>query len=716
MSPRTRTVRNASAITGIALLALCALAACGGAEEVFVGTGTGFVPYEGTGPHAIHLQVLDSSETPVAGATVFLVPAADVDRTAFDGADVRAGASEDYDEPLEDAVRLRGGTYPRAQTDAGGNAWIAGVPDGPYFTLAIPALGDAEHLPGGTGGRQAREALTLSLAPQVLRVSSRPPPAATFVGSTTCLGCHAGYAAEKTHAHRVALHVPDGTNPRQDVSRYPDFDTGWNQFLLAPVHTGGTAVWCYDFDPGRDTDKFKTSLIDPALAVPPGVPFVKAWLWRDSGDMLFKITLENVHPAPGVPGPMDPPDPWTLVVDLTYGGAMYKQTPIVRIPGRKGHYPLLQFQHDGNDGRYDRTRKVYRDYGLGRFWDDALKIFRYPDPTATFEANCAGCHLTGFERFLDPAPGGAWLARAVEDPSGVIDLDGDGDLDEINIGCEKCHGPGSAHAAWAADPLNVGHEGRFVVSPAALSPSRALMLCGRCHDRVTGHGMFMTDQPLDVANQMPAPGLSRAEFLAAHALVKGPGTTDLWSDELHSRNQHQQYSDLLKSPKHRNERLLVVCLDCHDSHGAGAFDRHLRWDPDDSVQGLCFQCHGQVLTPHMLDETSATHAGGATRCIDCHMVQTARAGAGRYAHLLAVPTGTITDLMWTYYDNDLRSHLFRLPRKTHPDVKGVLPGLAMPIPYTGACGVGCHNVAPLQIPKPVLPFMVGPAPDETEEK
>ena len=36
--------------------------------------------------------------------------------------------------------------------------------------------------------------------------------------------------------------------------------------------------------------------------------------------------------------------------------------------------------------------------------------------------------------------------------------------------------------------------------------------------------------------------------------------------------------------------------------------------------------------------------------------------------------------------NDITSHLFDVPRKANPAVKGVEPGRAMPIPYTNACG------------------------------
>jgi hypothetical protein len=44
-----------------------------------------------------------------------------------------------------------------------------------------------------------------------------------------------------------------------------------------------------------------------------------------------------------------------------------------------------------------------------------------------------------------------------------------------------------------------------------------------------------------------------------------------------------------------------------------------------------------------------------------------------------------------YWQGPLKSHVFDVPLKTNVGVKGVLPGRAMPIPYTGACGT-CHMV------------------------
>jgi hypothetical protein len=363
---------------------------------------------------------------------------------------------------------------------------------------------------------------------------------------------------------------------------------------------------------------------------------------------------------------------------------------------------LLQWQPEGSESRFDRTRKVFRDYHLDWFWNDAAQTLKDPPLTANFDANCTACHSTGFVRFQDQMTG-EWLTDAVDDLTGEYDIDQDGSPDEINLGCEVCHGPGSDHVAWAANPLNAGRQRRFIVNPARLSATREMMICGRCHDRPKGAWSVMAnEEPLNAAGQMAPVGISRHDWLASYTSTKGPNPSDVWADDAHSKSHHQQYSDLLKSTMHRNDRILTVCSDCHDSHGFGAFRHHLVADPDNANSTLCLQCHAVDLLTHLVAKTGTTHAGPSTHCRLCHMPETAKTGAGRYGIVLGIPTGMASDDAITYFENDIASHLFRVPRKTHPSVSGLAPAQTMPIPYTNSCGAVCHDpgTIPLQAVAP----------------
>ena len=133
-----------------------------------------------------------------------------------------------------------------------------------------------------------------------------------------------------------------------------------------------------------------------------------------------------------------------------------------------------------------------------------------PPPAKTFEGNCAGCHFTGYTTWQDEGTG-EWLADAVFDPNGAFDIDNDGTLDEINTGCEKCHGPGSEHIAAN---VAMGATTKYIVAPSKLTPSRELMICGICHDRSQGNGSLKNDHLLNDGDMGPERELYYREIVA----------------------------------------------------------------------------------------------------------------------------------------------------------------------------------------------------------
>jgi cytochrome c553 len=242
----------------------------------------------------------------------------------------------------------------------------------------------------------------------------------------------------------------------------------------------------------------------------------------------------------------------------------------------------------------------------------------------------------------------------------------------------------------------VAREARFIVEPSRLTPERANLICGRCHDRPIGNGTVRDEEPLSAADEFARPGIRRADWLANFTSFNGPGTADLWNDGIHSKKHHQQYSDFLKSPHYRNRSILVTCSDCHHSHGESTLPWGLEADPEDPRSALCQSCHVVDPLPHMQQQTGAQHAGERTLCINCHMPETGKTGAGRYGYLLAMPTGNpMVDPGNVYWTNDISSHVFDMPRKLSTGVRGVLPGNAMPVPYTNLCGT-CHDPSQLQ--------------------
>jgi hypothetical protein len=642
---------------------------------------------------------------PVAGATVHLVPVAAIDlasRMTASAIYAPPYPAESYDEPLEDSIRLRGAGFPQATTNARGRFVIANVPDGRFFVHVSPSPRDFEHLPGGDQSRQSYGAEQLRGRSMTIEVSSSPSAGARFVGSSRCLACHEDERHWQQTAHKLGWTVPEAPGRMQDFSRHQDYFDALRSFPEVDDYTRGTRLELGDYDAGRGDDKFVLRAFGDTR-LPIATTYADVFLWRNAGNGRYYITMVNRLNA------RDPNSPAHLEIKLLYGGAVHDQRYIVSVPAglgdRQGWYTVLRYNMTGRDNRLHRERRVWHDYKFYMWWsagaddrygtsDDILTA--PPVNTNTVQTMCAGCHLTGWERYQDRATG-QYLVRAVNDPGGDMNIDDDPELDEINVGCESCHGPGSEHVADA-------RSSRFIVNPAYLSAERSSVVCGRCHDRRQGYGgpTVGYTQAVSEAGELARPGISRHELMTTFTdpvkkgpTMGGPGREDnIWPDDVHSSKPHQQYSDFLKSKMYRNGRVLVTCSDCHDMHG-GPHARFLLHDPDDSFSPLCQRCHAVDLLPHMETRLNAKMKGRLTRCIDCHMPGTAMTGgiAGDFGRMIRTPpyASAQEEEANAYWQGPLKSHVFDVPLKTNVAVDGVPPGRAMPVPYTAACGT-CHVV------------------------
>jgi predicted CXXCH cytochrome family protein len=271
---------------------------------------------------------------------------------------------------------------------------------------------------------------------------------------------------------------------------------------------------------------------------------------------------------------------------------------------------------------------------------------RAPDPLhwtgreQTWNFQCAECHSTGLRKGYDLATNSYATTWA-----------------ELTVSCEECHGPGSAHVAWAeARPpgapraragttglvVRLGRgDGQWAIKDPArgiaewTGPPRVtgeLDVCARCHAR---RRPIVDPHPYGrpfLDTHVPAllePGLYRADGQALGEVYE-------WGSFVQSRMQ----------------RAGVTCSDCHDPHRAA-----LRV-PGDAV---CAQCH----LPAKFDTPAHHHhraPSAAARCVSCHMP--AR------THMVVDPR---------------RDHSFRVPR----------PDLSATIGTPNAC-TGCHADRPPQ--------------------
>ncbi len=597
--------------------------------------------------------VTDRSGEYVTGGTVYFVPTGDV--AALGATTVAVGSTTD--EPLEDVIAASGSTYEQATVDVDGSYRLATLSAGTYFITWVPAADDDGHLPGGTYCRVATDAADLLGTQLDLEVSSAAPADAEFVGSGVCVACHG-----KTHIddtlHRVGIWSPYESGALQDLAGRDElYDALEGKF------DAETTVYFYGYDSTRGMDKYKTAETDPGTGVAFSVTV------SNNGGMYEMLLHNNQNTAD--------PDV-TLPVDLVYGGGTGKQRYMTRVESGSTFYNAvlpLQYQTDGDEGStYPRTSKVWRDY-YGSYWyNETTDTFTTPAASKSFEKNCMSCHAVGSQ--ITGSDTAGWTAAVVTDRVwGDFDYTGDGYPDEMNVGCENCHGPGSAH--WDASGL-----GKDIVSPSLLTPERETVVCGQCHSRPKG--ALGTDSPVNSDGWMMRAGTSRDDFLSGYATTQLDGaSTDYYADtDLHSKSHHQQYSDFIRTGMYKNGTTLMTCSSCHDPHQRQN-EFQLREDPADEAALCGGACHDTVTADMETHIDTEMGAGmglmmSSATCVDCHMPKTAKTGAGE-------PGLTIGSTL--YWENDVSSHLFAVPDKAW----SATTSQSMPTPYTTSCASSaCH--------------------------
>jgi predicted CXXCH cytochrome family protein len=219
---------------------------------------------------------------------------------------------------------------------------------------------------------------------------------------------------------------------------------------------------------------------------------------------------------------------------------------------------------------------------------------------------CAECHSTDLRQSYDLATDSyqtTWI--------------------EIDVGCEACHGPSSAHVAWAeaAEAAGVPASGdpELPVDFKNGDSRYQVEVCAPCHSRrhrVSGEDEVGTPYLDDFMPELLREGLY-------HADGQVDGEVYVYGSFLQSKMYHRG----------------VRCSDCHESHGA------VLWVEGDA---LCVRCHNDPPDPrfptliskrydtpeHHFHKPDSTGAA----CVACHMPPKIFMGVDpRHDHSLRVP-------------------------------------------------------------------------------
>lgn len=309
------------------------------------------------------------------------------------------------------------------------------------------------------------------------------------------------------------------------------------------------------------------------------------------------------------------------------------------LPFTFGLDPLQQFLAPAPGGRLQALPFAWdtrpEDAGGQRWFSlqpdeyiDDADALHWMGPNYNWNFMCAECHSTNVRMNYDAATDSF-----------------DTRFDEISVGCEACHGPGSTHIEQAERSEFDSSYGLAVtlddrsVSSWVMNPDTG----------IAEHSGERRQQQVDSCGQCHS---LRSPLLQEYAFGRPLADThrvSLLEDQLYFadgqiREEVYVYGSFLQS---RMFAAGVTCSDCHEPHSA---DLRAGDEPNDS----CATCH---LPERFAVPDHSRHDAGDAGCVDCHM-----------------PERTYMQV------DERRDHSFRIPR----------PALSQHVDSTDAC-LACHT-------------------------
>jgi predicted CXXCH cytochrome family protein len=203
---------------------------------------------------------------------------------------------------------------------------------------------------------------------------------------------------------------------------------------------------------------------------------------------------------------------------------------------------------------------------------------------------------------------------------------------EWNVGCEKCHGPGSEHVEHAT-------RGN-ILNPARMEYVAANDTCIQCHSQ----GRPLTNPTEGNYYDWPVGyhvGLNLRDYWQLEEHKLGEQTFTHFADGTAHKNR-MQGNDFAQSVMYRRG---VTCFDCHDVHGTDNYAQLRK-----PVDKICLDCHepGSRNGPRTATLEEHTHhqsGSPGSQCVACHMpkIEVTIPGVFVSAHTFDFITPAMTD-------------------------------------------------------------------------
>jgi len=318
-------------------------------------------------------------------------------------------------------------------------------------------------------------------------------------------------------------------------------------------------------------------------------------------------------------------------------GVFPLQQYMVKFPG--GRIQVLDIAWDTRDAS-EGGQRWYSLHPNDKI--SAGDVLHWTGPNLNWNYMCADCHSTNLQKNYDSKSDSYKTSWS-----------------EMNVSCEACHGPGSAHQSWAQSaeqgkPEELENKGLTVLLderegvtwprdetsglPHRSRPNterKEIEVCARCHSRrgqlsedfVPGqpfmnayHPALLTDGLYYADGQMQDEVYVWGSFRQSKMYQAGVSCSDC----------HNPHSGELKAPQQQ------VCAQCH-APATYASPKH-HFHEADSPGGNCIACHMPATTLMGVDERNdhsfriprpdlSASLGMPNACTQCHLGKTANWGA-----------------------------------------------------------------------------------------
>jgi predicted CXXCH cytochrome family protein len=231
--------------------------------------------------------------------------------------------------------------------------------------------------------------------------------------------------------------------------------------------------------------------------------------------------------------------------------------------------------------QWDVTHRQWRPYNVAMGTDWWTAFYPPENSKRPTGPTCDGCHSVNYDVKTNA-------------------------VTEWNVGCEKCHGPGSEHVARPTRAT--------IVNPSRLDPVGAVNVCIQCHSQ----GRPLVNPVEGRHYDWPVGfrvGLNLRDYWQLEESKPGETTFTHFADGTAHKNR-MQGNDFVQSVMYTHG---VTCSSCHDVHGT-----QNNADLIKSSRLVCLTCHGPKSPngPHTATIEQHTHhqpASAGSECVSCHM-------------------------------------------------------------------------------------------------